>query len=54
MMSDVSYSKYSKHSDDRDWSEAFHIFKQDLGLLVSKIKPLVEYRMIGFWGCGDD
>ena len=35
----VSYSKYSKYSDDTDSSRAFHIFKQDLDLLVSKIKP---------------
>ena len=37
--SGVSYSKYSKYSDYTDWSRAFHIFKQDLGLLVSKIRP---------------
>ena len=37
--SGVSYSKYSKYSDDTDSSRAFHIFKQDLGLLVSKIRP---------------
>ena len=30
---------YSKYSADTDSSRAFHIFKQDLDLLVSKIKP---------------
>ena len=33
--SGVSYSKYSKYSDDTDSSRVFHIFKQNLGLLVS-------------------
>ena len=37
--SGASYSKHSKNSDDTDSSRAFHIFKQDLGLLMSKIKP---------------
>ena len=37
--SGVSYSRYSKYSDDTDSSRAFHIFKQDLDQLVSKIKP---------------
>ena len=35
----VLYSKCSKYSEDTDSSRAFHIFKQDLDLLVSKTKP---------------